>query len=76
MAPSFTSLQKRDLERNQHRYYILDLQPYLFGVWSLIGEWGRRRHLGQMRVELCSTLEEAARVFGTKLREKRRCGHT
>jgi predicted DNA-binding WGR domain protein len=71
MTPSFSRLQqKRDPESNQHRYYILDLQPYLFGVW------GRRRHLSQMRVELCSTREEAERVFGTKLREKRRCQHT
>ena len=76
-APSFPRLQqKRDPASNQHRYCILDLQPYLFGVWSLIGEWGRRRHLGQMRVELYGTREEAERVFGTKLREKRRCGHT
>jgi len=36
MAPSFTSLQKRDLERNQHRYYILDLQLHFFGGWSFI----------------------------------------
>ena len=77
MAPSFSRLQqKRDPESNQHRYYILDLQPYLFGVWTLIGEWGRKRHLGQMMVELCGTREEAERVFGTKLREKRRCRHT
>src|SRR5713101_2635955 len=72
MAPSFTRLQKRDPARNQHRYYILDLQPHLFGGWSFIREWGRIGHPGQMRVELYGTREEAERVFGAKLRQKRR----
>ena len=41
MAPSFPRLQqKHDPESNQHRYYILDLQPYLFGVWPLSGNGG------------------------------------
>ena len=75
MAPSFTRLQKRYPARNQHRYYILDLQPHLFGGWSVIREWGRIGHPGQIRVELCDTLEEADRVFGAKLRQKRKRGY-
>jgi predicted DNA-binding WGR domain protein len=75
MTPSFTRLQKRDPERNQHRYYNLDLQPHLFGGWSVIREWGRIGHPGQIRVELCCTLEEANGVFGAKLRQKRQRGY-
>ena len=75
MAPSFTSLQKRDLERNQHRYYILDLQLHFFGRLVLYPEWKRIGYPGQIRVELCGTREEAERVFGTKLREKRCRGY-
>lgn len=37
----YARLQKRDPERNQYRYYLLDVQPHLFGGWSLICEWGR-----------------------------------
>src|SRR5215216_4607596 len=45
--------------------------------WRLVlyPEWERIGYLGQMRVELCGTREEAERVFGTKLREKRRRGY-
>jgi predicted DNA-binding WGR domain protein len=76
MAASFTKLQKRDPGRNQYRYYNLDLQPHLFGGWSVIREWDRIGRPGQMRVELCATREEADRVFGAKLRQKRRRGYT
>jgi predicted DNA-binding WGR domain protein len=75
MAPSFTRLQKRDPACNLHRYYILDLQPHLFGGWSVIREWGRIGHPGQMRVVLCDTREEADRVFGAKLCQKQRRGY-
>ena len=75
MAPSFTRLQKCDPERNLHRSYILYLQPNLFGGWSSIREWGRIGYPGQIRVELCDSLEEADRVFGAKLRQKRRRGY-
>ena len=75
MAASFTRLQKRDPERNQHRYYILDLQPHLFGGWSFIREWGRIGQPGQIRVELCGTRDEAERIFGAKLRQKQRKGY-
>jgi predicted DNA-binding WGR domain protein len=75
MAPSFTRLQKRNPERNQHRYYALDLQPHLFGGWSVIREWGRIGHPGQVRIDLCDTLEEAALTFNEKLRQKQRRGY-
>ena len=75
MPPSLTRLQKRDPTRNQYRYYILDLQPHLFGGWSVIREWGRIGHPGQRRVALCDTREEAERVFGAKLRQKKRRGY-
>lgn len=74
MVPSFTRLQKRDPERNQHRYYILDLQPHLFGNWSIIRAWGRIGHPGQIRVELCDNREQAERAFA-KLLQKRRRGY-
>jgi predicted DNA-binding WGR domain protein len=75
MAPSFTRLQKCDSERNLHRYYILYMQQNLFGGWPSIREWGRIGYPGQIIVELCNSLEEADRVFGAKLRQKRRRGY-
>ena len=34
-------LHKHVPERNQHRFYALQLAPNLFGAWSLIRSWGR-----------------------------------
>lgn len=31
-----------DPGRNRWRWYVLCVQPTLFGEWSLIREWGRR----------------------------------
>jgi predicted DNA-binding WGR domain protein len=75
MNPHHTRLQKRDPKRNQHRYYVLDVQPHFFGGWSLIREWGRIGHPGRLKIDLCDSLEEAARVFDGKLRQKQRRGY-
>jgi predicted DNA-binding WGR domain protein len=75
MTPHATRLQKRDPQRNQHRYYLLDVQPHLFGGWSVIREWGRIGHPGQVKIDLCDSLEEAAQTFNGKLRQKQRRGY-
>ena len=33
------------------RFYKLDIQPTLFGEWSLVREWGRIGRAGQVRIE-------------------------
>jgi predicted DNA-binding WGR domain protein len=75
MTPPCTRLQKRDPERNQFRYYLLDVQPHLFGGWSLIREWGRIGRPGQVKIDLCDSLEEATNAFDGKLQQKRRRGY-
>jgi predicted DNA-binding WGR domain protein len=70
-----TRLQKTDLKRNQHRYYALDVQPNLFGGWSLIREWGRVGQPGQVKIDLCDSIEQATRALQRKLREKERRGY-
>ena len=34
-------LYRIDASRNMRRYYRLDVQPDLFGLWLLVREWGR-----------------------------------
>jgi predicted DNA-binding WGR domain protein len=34
------TLKRINQARNMSRFYRLDVQPTLFGVWSLIREWG------------------------------------
>jgi predicted DNA-binding WGR domain protein len=76
MTPYSTRLQKRDSKRNQHRYYVLDIQPHLFGGWSLIREWGRIGQPGRVGIDLSDSLEEAAQALSSKQRQKQRRGYT
>jgi predicted DNA-binding WGR domain protein len=75
MTPAFTRLQKHDPQRNQHRYYLLSIRPNLFGTWSLIREWGRIGRPGQVKIDLCDSLEEATNAFRGKLHQKQRRGY-
>jgi predicted DNA-binding WGR domain protein len=75
MTSHRTKLHKHDPERNQYRYYLLDVQPHLFGGWSLIREWGRIGRPGQVKIDVCDSLEEATNAFHGKLRQKRRRGY-
>jgi predicted DNA-binding WGR domain protein len=43
-------LHKHVPERNQHRFYALEVTPNLFGAWSLIRSWGRIGTPGQQRI--------------------------
>ncbi len=70
-----TRLLKHDPERNQYRYYLLSVQPNLFGTCSLIREWGRIGRPGRIQIDLCDTREEASAAFEKKLRQKQRRGY-
>jgi predicted DNA-binding WGR domain protein len=37
------------------RFYKLDVQPTLFGEWTLVREWGRIGRPGTVRVETLAT---------------------
>ena len=68
-------LEKRDPATSQARFYRLITMPTLFGGWSLVREWGRIGHPGQVNVEPYATEDEAA-VAGAKLAaSKRRRGY-
>lgn len=42
-------LTKIEPARNMARFYLLDVQPTLFGEWALVKEWGRIGRAGQSR---------------------------
>ena len=72
MTDSFVYLEKHDDEKNQHRYYVLSVQPSLFGTWSLIRTWGRIGLSRRTLIELHDTLEFAEDSLKRKEREKLR----
>ncbi|WP_338828337.1 WGR domain-containing protein [Bradyrhizobium sp. 27S5] len=44
-------LTRIDNSRNMARLYKLDVQPTLFGGWTLVREWGRIGQSGTVRAE-------------------------
>lgn len=48
-------LTRIDARTNMARFYKLDVQPNLFGQWSLVREWGRIGRGGTVRTELHPT---------------------
>ena len=48
-------LDRCDPTCNMARYYVLSIEPSLFGDTSLIRQWGRIGKPGQTRIELYET---------------------
>ena len=60
---------------NMARYYVLAIEPSLFGDATLIREWGRLGRPGQRRVELYENQSYAVEALETWLQRKRRRGY-
>lgn len=71
------TLYRIDAANNMKRFYRLDLQPDLFGLWLLVKEWGRIGQPGQTRLTSFPTITEAQRAFDRqrRLKEKRGYAH-
>ena len=49
-------LTRINTDRNMARFYKIDVQPTLFGEWSVVREWGRIRRGGTVSVQEHETL--------------------
>ncbi len=67
------TLQRRDAAENVSRFYRLDVQPDLFGQWSLSREWGRIGSAGTLLVQSFPTqaATEAAAARLRRLKERK-----
>lgn len=54
-----TTLVRVDATRHMARFYALDIQPTLFGDWTLVREWGRIGSAGTVRLHSYATEQEA-----------------
>jgi predicted DNA-binding WGR domain protein len=68
-------LDRCDPTRNMARYYVLSIEPSLFGDATLIREWGRLGQTGQRRIELYESQSRAMEALETWLQRKRRRGY-
>lgn len=66
-------LRRIDTARNMRRFYLLSIQPTLFGGVSLIRYWGRIG-TGQTMVQTFDASAEAGKAFVRLERAKRRRG--
>ncbi|WP_245484986.1 WGR domain-containing protein [Ciceribacter ferrooxidans] len=70
-----TDLRRVDPERNMARFYLLTIQPTLFGGVSLIRNWGRIGTSGQVKIETYDRPDDADRAYRRLERIKRRRGY-
>lgn len=68
-------LTRVDAEKNMARFYKLDVQPTLFGEWSLVREWGRIGRGGTVREAAYRSIEEAHIVRDSHLGRKLKRGY-
>lgn len=72
---SALTLRRIDADRRMSRYYRLDVQPDLFGQWSLWREWGRIGQPGQVRIVSCPTEDAAIAALRKQRHVKERRGY-
>ena len=58
--------------RRMARFYVLDVQPDLFGTWCFIREWGRIGRPGQLRHIPYPTEDKAKEALARQRRAKER----
>ncbi|RUV46442.1 WGR domain-containing protein [Mesorhizobium sp. M5C.F.Ca.IN.020.29.1.1] len=68
-------LRRIDPTQNMRRFYVLAIQPTLFGGASVIRNWGRIGTSGQSMMQTFDRIEEADNTFERLERSKLRKGY-
>ena len=68
-------LYRIDSTKRMHRYYLMDVQPNLFGEWCPMREWGRIGSTGQVRSAPFPALADAEAALIKQRRAKERRGY-
>lgn len=68
-------IQRIDPSRNMARYYMLAIEPTLFGEISLTRAWGRIGTLGRQKIDVFQTERDAVAAFLDLTRQKRQKGY-
>ncbi len=65
-----------DATRNMARFYMLSLEPTLFGEIAVLRHWGRIGTRGRQVSSLHATTAEAETVLARQIARRRRRGYT
>lgn len=68
-------LERRDASCNMARFYVLSIEPTLFGDMALVREWGRIGSSGRRRLDLHSDKMSAGEALNLWLARKTRRGY-
>ncbi|MDU0343782.1 WGR domain-containing protein [Bosea rubneri] len=68
-------LDRTDRPQNMARFYVLSVEPTLFGDAALVREWGRWGHPGRRRLDLFPDFDKAAEALEDWLLRKARRGY-
>jgi predicted DNA-binding WGR domain protein len=69
-------LYRIDSAKRMHRYYLMDIQPDLFGGWCLVREWGRIGYAGQIRSVPFTDRQDAEAALRRQHNGKERRGYS
>jgi predicted DNA-binding WGR domain protein len=70
-----TYLTRSDPSRNMNRFYRMDVQPDLFGGWTLWREWGRLGRGGRLRLDPYRSEQDGHTALTDLVRQKMRRGY-
>ena len=68
-------LERSDASRDMARFYVLAIEPTLFGDAALAREWGRIGALGRRRLDLHADMDSAVEALEVWLDRKKRRGY-
>ncbi len=75
LKPEPLHLRRIDADRNMRRFYLLSIQPTLFGGVALVRNWGRIGTNGQAMMQTFDDSDKAGEAFEKLERSKRRRGY-
>jgi predicted DNA-binding WGR domain protein len=70
LFPADVRLQCIDPAKNKRRFYVMKIQPNLFGEWELVREWGRIGAGGRIRYDVYPSVSSAQEALD-QLKEKK-----
>ncbi|WFU45772.1 WGR domain-containing protein (plasmid) [Bradyrhizobium sp. CB82] len=75
LPPDPVHLRRIDAARNMRRFYLLSLQPTLFGDVAVVRNWSRISTNGQTMMQTFDDSARADEAFDRLKRTKRRRGY-
>jgi predicted DNA-binding WGR domain protein len=68
-------MERSEPRKNLLRFYCVDIQPTLFGDWSVTSTWGRIGTYGRAQQQSFSSLAEAEAAQSSRVAQKHRRGY-